>query len=219
MYGGDSFFLSLVALAVIIAMLWGWLSAPDAFVANVIGHDQVAIGAQGYNAITLVLERAAAALHWAWVRSATEIVRSHHQPLMLLGKLATAYLVRRRTFMQRLLVTQLAVELFAGRWDLQYAAWLAPIVVLSNQWGMIPWFLLTAAQMVLTYFTWSVSGLLRDEFLRATLVIGVLPWLLVLAWYAENIRGKGDRFCHSLFTAEENPSIRNEIESSLSQST
>jgi len=165
----------------------GWHLAPDPFVANVIQHRQTADGGWGYNFLTLAIEKLAVLLNLSAVMQFTSWLRTVYQPILLLGIMLTAYLTRHRTFFIRVFIVQISIQLFSGRWGHEYTAWLVPLVVLSNQKGILPWGVLTIVWMVLKYLGYDAIGASQDTLFRASTIFGFCSWLILAIWYIGNV--------------------------------
>lgn len=177
----------LAGLLFLVSMGAGWLSAPEAFRANVLGYNARAEGGIGYNMFTLIAEIGARRLGLGAILGAADLLRRSYKLIIILGVLLTAWWTRRKPFLQRAFLIQIAVQLFAGHWGHEYGVWLVPLALLINQRGALPYFAFTTIWMLLGYFAFASVGVLRDNLFRGTTVVMFMAWLSLLAWYLANL--------------------------------
>lgn len=176
-----------------LALFTGWLMAPQEFAENVLAYRTFAEGGWGYNFITLMLERVARLPRFEqygllkFVLPLCHAVRSFHQYILIGGILITAWLVRKKDFIQRVFLIQLSVQLFAGRWGHEYTAWIVPLAILSNQRGMLLWGGLTLPWMILSYIGFVTTGALQGFLFRAATVTGFFSWVALGLWFISNL--------------------------------
>jgi hypothetical protein len=177
-------FCALIGLVVGLALLSGYLSAPAEFINDVLAHRRIAEGGWSYNFPILIVEWFAKRQQHRLILDATQFIRGLSQPILLSSLLLTAYLTRHRSFLERAILLQLAVQIFAGRWAIEYTAWVAPLCILSNQRGAAGWLALGALWMIPIYVYLALpSGLAQDNTARLATLLGLPYWLYTFAWY------------------------------------
>lgn len=183
-------FAAFVLIPVAAILLIGWLSAPAPFMANVLGYERATTGGWGYNFILLLFKRISQLLSLNFAVSAIDQIFALHQIVLVVGIFLTAFWVRNRSLLERAFLIQLSVQLFAGRWVHQYTAWLVPLIVLTNQRGMLPWGVLTTVWMIIAYIAFVSTGIVQDNLFRTATTIGFLSWVVLLLWFVANFRGQ-----------------------------
>jgi hypothetical protein len=181
-------FYFIVALPILAVLAIGFQSAPSPFRANVLEYGQVTTGGWGYNFISTLVEQTTKFLNINILLSTTHYIRSYNRYILLSGVLLTTYMVRNKPFLERSLLIQLSIQLFAGGWMINYTAWLVPLVIISNERGMFPWMISNIIWMILAEIGHVMQpSLIKDNFYRASTILGFLSWLILLIWYMSHV--------------------------------
>lgn len=181
-------FAALVGTPVALALAAGYFSSPVGFTENVVQHRAVVDGGWGIYFPILGIEQIAkryALTEWLQV---TYALRAFNRIFLIAGLMLTAYWTRARPFAERLLLSQLALQVLSGRWAAEYTAWLVPIMVLSNQRGFAVWGIVSFIWMMLVYVLFAAPEIYHDNLNRVITLFGAPYWMICAVWFWSNLK-------------------------------